>query len=79
MKIFLENEVVEEYDDIYMDITPEMMQELINDSQSLEDVKAAMSIILLYCCELSCSISNGSPVLIERRKVENLLHKKINV
>lgn len=46
MKIFNEKEVVKQYDDVYIDLTSDFIQDMVNGCETVEDIKAVLAILL---------------------------------
>lgn len=46
MKIYIEKEIVKQYDDVYVDLTPDVIQDLVNNCKTVEDIKLVLAILL---------------------------------
>lgn len=46
MKIYIEKEIVKQYDDTYVDLTPDFIQNLVNNCKTIEDIKLVLAILL---------------------------------
>lgn len=46
MKIYIEKEIVKQYGDVYVDLTPDFIQDLVNNCKTVEDIKLVLAMIL---------------------------------
>lgn len=46
MKIYIEKEIVKQYDDAFVDLTPDFIHNLVNNCRTVEDIKLVLAILL---------------------------------
>lgn len=46
MKIYIEKEIVQQYKDIEIEITPEFIRDMVNCCKTVEDIKFVLAVLL---------------------------------